>query len=125
MVLLTKKPNPPLSAGDAAAVAHLIVANLILIIGQLNEKALPEIASKYDEPGIAFVFHYIDKPVFLFLNHWCPWIGELKDSFYNFLSVQLVIVSSSVFYGFIVFAVLKLIYIILGMDGKFKTGVGR
>ena len=124
MVLLKKKPNPPLSAADAAGITHMILANILLIVGQFTS-LLPEISKKFKEPGIAFIYQYLDKPVFEFLVSWFPWIGKLKGGFYNFLSVELVIVSASVFYGFIVYVVLKLVYVILGMDEAFKTGVQK
>jgi hypothetical protein len=95
-------------AGDAVGITHFILANILLVVGEFTE-LLRVIDVKH--AGIRFIYDYLDAPVYYFLEFY---IGNTHaDGIYMFLAVELVIVTASVVYTLITYAVLKILGAIL------------
>lgn len=96
------------TTADIVAVLHLMVANVIIALGEytlifsfLHEK----------NPGIKFVFRYLDAPVY---NLLATMIEKWEIDFWSILlAAELVIVLSSLIYGISVYVLVRVIGAIL------------
>ena len=114
MVLRKKKPNPALVTADVVAIAHFVVANIVLFIGEFTD--LMDKLLRVEHPGIEFVVKYLDAPIYAVLQGKFDWLGEYHDPFFNILATNMVIVAGSIFYGFVVFAIVKVLSMIFGLE---------
>ena len=92
--VLIKRDLPRVCA-DAVGIAHFIVANVIIVIGEFTHQ-LDELGAVF--PGLAFVYRYLDLPVYLLLENWDP--GFQAATIKILLFGQIVIALSSALYAF-------------------------
>lgn len=114
MVLRKKKPNPALVTADVVAISHFVVANIALFVGEFTD--LMDKLFRVEHPGREFIFKYLDAPIYALLKGRFEWLNENHDLFFNILATNLVIVASSIFYGFVVFVIVKVISLMFGLE---------
>lgn len=99
--------NRNLVVADAVGVAHFVVANLCVVLGQTTD-IFSDLGGEY--PGLFFVYRYFDAPVAAFFSGLA--YGEGGDVFFTFLVGELIIVLSSILYGALGYAFTKLIFLL-------------
>ncbi|MCB0325325.1 MAG: hypothetical protein KDD69_17200 [Bdellovibrionales bacterium] len=91
-------------AADAIALTHFVFANIALILGETTELLA---AIDIQHGGIRFIYDYLDAPVYRLLQ---GFVGDVRaDGIYMLIAVELVIIASSILYGFISYLILRLI----------------
>ena len=121
MVFISRKaPSPAVVAADAVAITHFLVGIAALLIGEFTNLFS---SMRSAHAGMDFIFKYLDAPVFYglrrafvwlgnkvpILEPYISWLGEYHGTAFNLISTTFVIVAASIFYGLIVFFVLKII----------------
>lgn len=94
---------------DGVAVGHLLVANLCVILGSFsdvfkNYVQQPDTANT----GLNFVYIYFDYPVYVFFKLIIGTLGS--DPILSYVLAEVVIVLSSVLYGFVAFFVMRIYF---------------
>jgi len=93
---------------EAVAVAHFLVANLVMLIGQYFP-VFDFLESK--NGGVKFVYHYIDFPLYTLLGSLTDNIGPRGTS--AMFGCELIILASSAVYGVICYFLLDLLFSVL------------
>ncbi len=91
-------------AADAVAITHFCLANFLFLIGEWTDlfKAID-----VSNAGWVIVNEYIDAPIYNFFK---GFVGDIhSDGLMFFMSVELVIIVSSVVYALITYAFFKAI----------------
>jgi len=99
---ILKKDIPRICA-DAVGIAHFIVANAILVTGQVTS-SLDSFGAIL--PGLRFVYTYLDFPVYYLVQQWAPAITASLTN--QILFGELVITLSSGLYGIITMLIVAL-----------------
>ena len=110
------KPGKYLGIVDGVAVAHLLIANLILVLGVITpffewmilyygEAELLVRTFVRSHPAIYFLYAYIDYPIYHFFKEIL--ISKPKDLMYTYVLAEIVIVGCSFLYSLIVYLILK------------------
>lgn len=87
---------------DSVAISHFIVCNLAFVMGEFTDVFAEMRAAN---PGLEFVYRYVDYPVFYVFRHLVD--SSYGDMVLTVLIAQFVIVMSSVIYGIIAGLVIK------------------
>ena len=107
----TKKDKARVVA-DAIGISHFLVANLIMILGQVNsdfKEILTGLLPKYSAyPGIDFVYNFMDKPVYNQIQGIAEMFREDSPKYF-WMGAEAVVLLSSAFYGFVAYIVLWII----------------
>lgn len=86
---------------DAIGVAHFVIANLIVLLGYVSNAFNSVVPQEASNKGLYFIYLYLDRPVFLIFQ---GFVASTKDSpWLSFLAGELVIVVSTILYGFIAY----------------------
>lgn len=89
-------------AADAVAITHFCLANFLFLIGEWTNLLK---AIDVSNAGWVIINEYIDAPVYHFFK---DYVGDIhSDGFLFFMSVELVIIVSSVVYALITYLVFK------------------
>lgn len=107
----SSQPSPYARFCDAIAVAHFIVAWLIIIVGALTP-AFDWVGHKHS--GLLFVYKYIDAPVYHFLK--ALDVAKGSDAVYTYLIATIIILLSSVLYWVIAMLFLKALFFFFDQD---------
>ena len=91
---------------DGIGVAHFIVANLCVLLGEFTELFNPLIDVASPHKGLYFVYHYFDRPAYYLFRGLTE--ATQEDLIFTFLTGELIIVVSTVLYGFIAFFSVRL-----------------
>ncbi len=110
-----KKVDPAFVVGDVVAIAHCMVALTMMVIGE-STPLLNGIREK--NPGVAFLYKYLDKPVYSVISQWFDWLREYHDLNTYYLGAIFVVVTASVFYGVVAFVVIKVIMLVFGIQKR-------
>ena len=99
------KRKPEMVAAECIGIAHLIVANLIVVIGQKTNIIRDIMTEDPNErivfPGFEFIYRYVDFPVFHLVKGIN--IPYTYDIYYAISFGELVIVSSTILYSAIAY----------------------
>lgn len=93
---------------EAVAVAHFLVANLVMLLGQYFN-VFDFLEGK--NGGVKFVYHYIDLPLYTLLGSFTDNIGPRGTSV--MFGCELIILVSSAVYGVICYILLDVLFSVL------------
>ena len=93
-----RKRSAAVTVGDSIGVAHFLVANLLILLGEITN-----LFNSYGGrlPGLEFVYRTFDWPVYMITRPFIHMSGA--DAAYPFFAGELVIVASSLVYGFLAY----------------------
>lgn len=102
---------------DAIMLGHFVVANTVVIFGQVIP-GFGQATRLYSPfPGLEFVYRYIDLPICQFL-HWFAGVNfdleHASSTMVTFLLGETVIVIATSFYGLFAYGVAKMAQIFVG-----------
>ena len=91
---------------DGIGVAHFIVANFVVLLGQFTSIFDALIRVQADNKGIYFLYYYLDRPVYFLFRGFVE--SAREDWVLSLLCAQLIIVVSTVLYGFLAYFAIKI-----------------
>lgn len=94
---------------DAVGIANLILGTFLIFLGEVTDLFN---SVSIDHGGVVFVFKYLCAPVYWIL---APVVLEYHDLASVLISGMLVVVASSVLYGIMTYAIIRLAMSVLGI----------
>jgi len=102
------KKSASVLIGDAVGVGHFVVCNVVLLAGQFLP-LFQTFGGKH--PGLRFIYQHIDAMVYEYFKYSAD--ARPEDVFYTLGVGELIILLSSVIYGFAAYVLLKAVIFIL------------
>jgi hypothetical protein len=105
--------DPCLFIADIVALLHAGFAVAFIVVGETTSMMN---WMRTEHPGVNFVYHYLDAPVYGVLVRALPWIDRPADSLIYYLGALLIVAAASIFYALVVFIVLKILKVVFGEE---------
>ncbi len=96
---IVRNRKAAVAVADALGISHFIVANVIIALGEFTDLFS---FMKTSHPGIDFVMQYLDALVYSLFG-----LANPSDPLMLFLSAELIVLTSSVLYGALCWAITK------------------
>jgi hypothetical protein len=93
-----------MKVADACAIAHFFIANTILLVGEYTD--LLKHLTPAPHPGFLLITKYLDAFVYPYFK---DYVFQVIDTITFYSVAQLIIIGSSILYGFIVYVFTRLI----------------
>lgn len=129
-----KKTKPEMVVADTVAITHLLVANILFVVGDYTELFLSSAGTR---AGRVMVYEYLDFPVYFvlewffkgcialfsslplisFVASWFKWFFLVSDDpVFQWMHAEFVIVLASLFYGVLAYFIAKVFLFVLGVE---------
>lgn len=91
---------------DGIGVAHFIVANIVVLLGQFTKLFDAVIEVYADNKGIYFLYYYLDRPAYYLFKGFAE--SAKEDVALSLLCAELIIIVSTVLYGFLAYFAIRI-----------------